>query len=94
MAAEVRRAFQARGLSLRNKPNEPNISPVMDSYNEFLKELRKKRQAKGLTQAEVAKGIKLSRAQYTAIEKGRCLVNWRHLHNLAVFLKTRWVIQA
>jgi transcriptional regulator with XRE-family HTH domain len=64
------------------------------SYAEFLKELRRKRKAKGLTQAEVAKGIKLSRAQYTAIEKGRSLVNWRHLHNLATFLKTQWVIRA
>ena len=63
-------------------------------YKKFLRELKQKRHAKGLTQAEVAKGIKLSRAQYTALEKGRSLVNWRHLHNLAVFLKTRWVIHA
>lgn len=65
-----------------------------DTYAEFLKELRRRRLAKGLTQAEVAAGIKLSRAQYTAIEKGRSLLNWRHLHNLAVFLKTSWVIRA
>lgn len=64
-----------------------------DHYAELLKELRQKRLAKGYTQAEVANGIKLSRAQYTAIEKGRSLLNWRHLHNLAVFLKTTWTIK-
>jgi transcriptional regulator with XRE-family HTH domain len=64
------------------------------AYAELLKELRKKRKAKGYTQAEVADGIKLSRAQYTALEKGRSLLNWRHLHNLAVFLKTNWSIRA
>ena len=65
-----------------------------DPYAELLKDLRKKRLAKKLTQAQVAEGIKLSRAQYTAIEKGRSQLNWRHLHNLAVFLKTSWVIRA
>lgn len=64
-----------------------------DEYAEFLKELRRKRLAKGYTQAEVANGIKLSRAQYTAIEQGRSLLNWKHLHNLAVFLKTKWTIR-
>ena len=64
-----------------------------DDYAELLKELRHKRLAKGYTQAEVANGIKLSRAQYTAIEKGRSLLNWRHLHSLAVFLKTTWTIK-
>lgn len=65
-----------------------------DPYANLLKELREKRKAKGLTQAQVAKGIKLSRAQYTALEKGRSLMNWRHLYKLARFLETRWVIQA
>lgn len=65
-----------------------------DVYAELLKDLRKKRIAKGLTQAQVAEGIKLSRAQYTALEKGRSLLNWRHLHNLAVYLKTSWTIRA
>lgn len=65
-----------------------------DPYTELLKQLRKKRLAKGYTQAEVATGIRLSRAQYTAIEKGRSQLNWRHLHNLAVFLKTSWTIRA
>lgn len=65
-----------------------------DAYADLLKDLRRKRIAKGLTQAEVAEGIKLSRAQYTALEKGRSLLNWKHLHNLAVFLKTSWTIRA
>jgi transcriptional regulator with XRE-family HTH domain len=65
-----------------------------DPYPELLEELRRKRKAKGYTQAQVAEGIKLSRAQYTAIEKGRSLLNWKHLHKLAVFLKTTWTIRA
>ena len=65
-----------------------------DAYADLLKDLRRKRIAKGLTQAEVAEGIKLSRAQYTALEKGRSLLNWKHLHNLAVYLKTSWTIRA
>lgn len=65
-----------------------------DPYRDLLKQLRDKRLAKGYTQAEVASGIKLSRAQYTAIERGRSLLNWKHLHKLAVFFKTRWTIGA
>jgi transcriptional regulator with XRE-family HTH domain len=65
-----------------------------DPYIELLKELRDKRLSKNLTQAEVAAGIQLSRAQYTAIEQGRSLLNWRHLHKLAKFLKTSWTIRA
>jgi transcriptional regulator with XRE-family HTH domain len=65
-----------------------------DPYVELLKELRDKRLSKNLTQAEVAAGIQLSRAQYTAIEQGRSLLNWRHLHKLAKFLKTSWTIRA
>jgi transcriptional regulator with XRE-family HTH domain len=65
-----------------------------DLYAELLKELRAKRLAKKYTQAEVAAGIKLSRAQYTAIERGRSMLNWKHLHSLAVFLKTSWRIRA
>lgn len=64
------------------------------TYVKFLEELRKKRLALGYTQAQVAAGIKLSRAQYTAIERGRSLLNWKHLHKLAGFLKTSWVIEA
>jgi transcriptional regulator with XRE-family HTH domain len=65
-----------------------------DPYVLLLKELRDKRLSKNLTQAEVAAGIQLSRAQYTAIEQGRSLLNWRHLHRLARFLKTSWTIRA
>ena len=66
----------------------------LDPYAEFLTELRKKRKAKKLTQAQVAQGIQLSRAQYTAIEKGRSLVNWRHLHKLSKVLGTSFTIRA
>lgn len=65
-----------------------------DPYAEFLDELRRKRKAKKMTQAEVAAGIQLSRAQYTAIERGRSLVNWRHLHNLSKVLGTSFTIKA
>jgi transcriptional regulator with XRE-family HTH domain len=65
-----------------------------DPYAVLLKELRDKRLAKNYTQAQVAAGIQLSRAQYTAIEQGRSLLNWRHLHKLAKFFKTSWTISA
>ena len=51
------------------------MSTAADAYAELLQELRKKRLAKGLTQAQVALGIQLSRAQYTAIERGRSLLS-------------------
>lgn len=65
-----------------------------DPYTELLEDLKRKRLSKGYTQAEVATGIKLSRAQYTAIEQGRSLLNWKHLHRLAIFLKMRFTIRA
>lgn len=65
-----------------------------DPYQRFLVDLRARRKRQGLTQEQVAKGIKLSRAQYTAIERGRSMVNWRHLHALSGVLKTRFVIGA
>lgn len=65
-----------------------------DPYADLLSELRAKRVARKMTQAQVAAGIKLSRAQYTAIEKGRSKLSWRHLHSLAKLLKTRFVIRA
>lgn len=64
-----------------------------DPYAKFLKDLRTLRVARGLTQATVAEGIQISRAQYTAIEQGRSLLNWRHLHRLACVLKTDFVIR-
>lgn len=63
-----------------------------DDYAILLKEIRDTRLERGYTQAQVAEGIGLSRAQYTALEKGRSLLNWRHLHRLAVFLETTWEI--
>lgn len=61
-------------------------------YELFLEELRTVRLARGLTQAQVAKQIKRSRAQYTAIENGRCVISFEHLHNLAVVLGVHWTI--
>lgn len=66
----------------------------VDPYEAFLKDLKRKRLAKNLTQAQVAKGIQLSRAQYTAIEQGRSLLNWKHLHRLASYMKTSFTIRA
>lgn len=61
-------------------------------YELFLEGLRKVRLARGLTQAQVAKQIKRSRAQYTAIENGRCVISFEHLHNLSVVLGVKWTI--
>lgn len=61
-------------------------------YEQFLRELRAARTAKDLSQGEVAKRIKLSRAQYTAIENGRSLVNYAHLHNLSVALGVKFIV--
>lgn len=71
-----------------------DMSRDVQAYEEFLKDLRKKRLSRGMTQAAVARGIKLSRAQYTAIEQGRSLLNWKHLHKLSAFMKTSFVIRA
>jgi transcriptional regulator with XRE-family HTH domain len=65
-----------------------------DPYTQLLQVLKTKRLSKKLTQAQVAAGIQLSRAQYTAIEQGRSMLNWKHLHRLAKFLKTSWTIRA
>lgn len=65
-----------------------------DPYAQFLEDLRKKRLAKNMTQAAVAKGMKISRAQYTAIERGRSLLNWRHLHRLSKVLGISFTIKA
>jgi len=61
-------------------------------YESFIQELKAVRKARGLTQAQVAAKINLSRAQYTAIECGRSTATFRHLHNLAVALDVRWNI--
>lgn len=61
-------------------------------YDRFLVQLRATRKARKLTQEQLASQIKLSRAQYTAIENGRSLVNFQHLHNLAITLNVRFVI--
>ena len=61
-------------------------------YEVFISELRAVRLARKLSQGELAQRIKLSRAQYTAIENGRSLVNYAHLHNLSVALSVRFTI--
>ena len=61
-------------------------------YDQFVAELRAVRLARKLSQGELAKRIKLSRAQYTAIENGRSLVNFVHLHNLSTALGVRFTI--
>ncbi len=63
-----------------------------DPYLTFLADLKALRLERGLTQAELAQKVKLSRAQFTAIENGRCLINFVHLHNLAVALGVQWTI--
>lgn len=59
-------------------------------YETFIKELKAVRLARGLTQEQLALKINLSRAQYTAIERGRSVANFRHIHNLSVALKVRF----
>jgi transcriptional regulator with XRE-family HTH domain len=66
--------------------------PPRNPYESFIQELKAVRLARGLTQAQLAEKINLSRAQYTAIECGRSTANFRHMYNLAVALKTQWVI--
>lgn len=65
-----------------------------DPYQSFLAGLKARRRRLGLTQAQVAAGIRLSRAQYTAIERGRSMVNWRTMSKLAAVLRTRFIIEA
>lgn len=67
-------------------------APEKNPYNMFLASLRAARKAKNLSQGDVAKLINLSRAQYTAIENGRSVVSFVHLHNLATALHLRFVI--
>lgn len=45
------------------------------------------RREHGKTQDDVAKGLNLSRSQYTALEGGRSLLNVDHLCSLAEFYK-------
>jgi transcriptional regulator with XRE-family HTH domain len=52
-------------------------------YETWVRKLRALRVKRGLKQAEVAKRIRLSRPQYTAIENGNCIVNYEHLRSLA-----------
>lgn len=60
------------------------------AYQEFLASLRGARRARGLTQLAVADRLKLSRAQYNALENGRSMVTLRQLHELAVALDVKF----
>lgn len=66
--------------------------PRANPYETFIKELKAVRKARGFTQAQLADKIHLSRPQYAAIENGRSIASFRHLHNLAVALEVRWTI--
>lgn len=61
-------------------------------YDLFLVQLRAVRTARKMSQSDLARKIKLSRAQYTAIENGRSIVNFTHLHNLSVALGVRFIV--
>lgn len=61
-------------------------------YDLFLVQLRAVRTARKMSQSDLARRIKLSRAQYTAIENGRSIVNFTHLHNLSVALGVRFIV--
>lgn len=68
------------------------MTPPPNPYDKFLAELRAVRLARKLSQGDLAKQIKLSRAQYTAIENGRSMVSFVHLYNLSVALGVKFVI--
>jgi len=63
-----------------------------DPHRRFLAELRAARLARGMTQLQLAHRVRLSRAQYSALETGRSVVNLVHLHNLSVVLAVRFMI--
>lgn len=66
--------------------------PSPSPHEKFLTELRAVRLARKLTHGQLATRIKISRSQYTAIENGRSLIGFTHLHNLAIALGVRWTI--
>ena len=68
------------------------MSLTPSPYEKFLKALRYQRTLQNLSQGDVAKRIKLSRAQYTAIENGRSIVNFVHLYNLSTALGVKFVV--
>ena len=64
----------------------------LNAYQTFLIQLKATRLKRGLTHSAVAEAIGLSRAQFTAIENGRSMLSFWHLHNLAVVLKVDFVL--
>ena len=52
-------------------------------YEVWVRKLRALRQEKGWRQQDVADSIHLSRAQYSAIENGESVINYKHIYNLA-----------
>lgn len=60
-----------------------------EMYQRLLVHLKDLRVSKGWTQAQIAKGINLSRSQYTSLEGGRSMLTVEHLCSLALFYKFR-----
>lgn len=67
-------------------------TPPDDPYRKFVAELRAVRMKRKLSQGDLAKLVNLSRAQMTAIENARSVINFVHLYNLAVALGVRFSI--
>jgi len=63
-----------------------------DPYWQFREILKSVRQLRGLKHGDIAKMIKISRPQYTAIEGGRSMISFQHIHNLAVALGVKIII--
>lgn len=52
-------------------------------YETWVSKLRALRESRELRQEDVAKKIRISRSQYSAIESGQSIVNYNHLVALA-----------
>lgn len=49
--------------------------------------LRDYRIARGLTQEDVALALNISRSQYSSLENGRSVINYKQLYNMAKFFQ-------
>lgn len=63
-----------------------------DPYENLRGQLKSIRVMRGLKHGDVANLIGISRPQYTAIEGGRSMVSFQHLHNLAIILGVKIII--
>lgn len=52
-------------------------------YDIWVRKLKQLRTKRGMTQRDIAEQIHLSRSQYSAIENGLSVVNYKHLYNLS-----------